>query len=75
MPLIPIYSLVRLGLFFSFQRRDYLKRYVQAIPLLAIVQTASAAGFALGLVRGEGDAEAKFTSFEMNEPRQPNPES
>ncbi len=73
MPLIPIYSLVRLSLFFSLKRRDYLGRFVQAIPLLAIVQAASAAGFALGLLRGEGDAEAKFTWFEMNEPRDPNP--
>jgi GT2 family glycosyltransferase len=68
-PLLPFYTLSRLTLFALRRRRDLLPRLLASAPVLLAVQLASATGHFLGLLFGIGDAEARFSLFEMNEPR------
>ena len=72
-PLIPFYSLARIGLSLGRRRPDLLPRVALASPLLLLVQLISACGHSAGLLFGMSDAEVRFTWFEMNEYRDPGP--
>lgn len=67
-PLIPLYYLGRLTLVLRRQPRLLAQAWL-ASPEIYFAQLASAAGQAVGLVFGMGDAEQRFTSYELNEPR------
>jgi hypothetical protein len=73
-PLIPFYSLVLLLRRLARLRPDLLRPTLVAAPQILTVQLASAAGQALGLMFGIGDAEARFSLYEMNEHRQLDPD-
>jgi len=68
-PLIPVYYLVRLTGVLSRSRPSLLPRMLRGIPAIFISQLASAVGQAVGLLFGMGDAERKFTDYELNHPR------
>ena len=68
-PLIPVYYLVRLTRVLRRSRPSLLPRMMRGIPAIFISQLASAAGQAVGLLFGIGDAERKFTDYELNHPR------
>jgi hypothetical protein len=70
-PLIPFYALARIGLSLGRRRPELLPRAILGSPLLFLVQLISACGHSAGLLFGTGDAEARFTWFEMNEYRDP----
>lgn len=69
-PLIPFYSLIRI--FLSLMRRhpERLLAMLASAPLLWALQLVSVAGHSLGLLFGAGDAEARFSLYEMNEYRE-----
>jgi hypothetical protein len=67
-PVIPLYYLARLTLVLRRRPRLLLQAWL-ASPEIYFAQLASAAGQAVGLVFGMGDAEQRFTSYELNEPR------
>lgn len=69
-PLIPFYSLVRI--FLSLARRDprTLPAALASAPFLWALQLVSVVGHSMGLLFGAGDAEAHFSLYEMNEPRE-----
>ncbi len=69
-PLIPLYFLAKLWRTLARRRPELLRSMPAAIPRILVAQWASAAGQAVGLVFGIGDAEARFSRFEMNEYRQ-----
>jgi GT2 family glycosyltransferase len=69
MPLVPFYSLARLFLFLARRRPELLPRAVAGSPALFMAQLAAGAGQSLGLLFGTGDAEARFSLYEMNEYR------
>ncbi|HEY0557699.1 MAG TPA: glycosyltransferase [Thermoanaerobaculia bacterium] len=73
-PAIPLYFLVKLYRTLKRRRPDLLAAVPAAIPILLAAQLASAAGQAVGLLFGVGDAEARFSLFEMNEYRELDPE-
>lgn len=66
-PLIPVYFLARLILVLARRRPHLLRRVPAAAPRMLVAQIASACGQAVGLLLGTGDAEARFSLFEMNE--------
>lgn len=68
-PAIPIYYLLRLTLVFARTRPALLAPLWLAAPQIYFAQFASALGQAFGLLFGMGDAEMRFTSYELNEPR------
>jgi hypothetical protein len=68
-PLIPFYYLGRLTLVLAKTRPRLIAQAWLAAPEILFAQLASAAGQAVGLVFGMGDAEQRFTSYELNEPR------
>ncbi len=68
-PLVPFYSVVRLALWLAAERPDLLGLAIRYLPLHFAVAFASSFGTCVGLVAGTGDAEARFTWFEMNEYR------
>jgi malonyl CoA-acyl carrier protein transacylase len=70
MPVLPFYTLSRMIYYAALRRPERLARVLAAAPFLLAVQLASAAGHSLGLLFGMGDAEARFSMFEMNEFRQ-----
>jgi hypothetical protein len=74
MPVVPLYSLARLFLFLARRRPALLARAVAGAPALFVAQLAAGAGQSLGLLFGPGDAEARFSHFEMNEYRALGPE-
>ena len=67
LPVLPFYTLSRLLQYAALRRPERLGRVIAGAPLLLFVQLASAAGHSLGLLFGMGDAEARFSLFEMNE--------
>lgn len=69
LPVFPFYTLTRLLQYAVRRRPERLGRVIAGTPLLLAVQLASAAGHSLGLLFGTGDAEARFSRFEMNEYR------
>jgi GT2 family glycosyltransferase len=74
-PLIPFYFLARLSLVLARRRPRLLPAALVASPTILVAQLASAAGQAAGLLLGPGDAEARFTHFELNEYRRYSGES
>jgi GT2 family glycosyltransferase len=68
-PLIPFYTLLQLTRFAVRHRRDLLLKLFASSPVLLAVQLASVSGHSMGLLFGMGDAEARFSWFEMNEYR------
>jgi hypothetical protein len=67
-PLIPLYYLARLTLVLR-RRPTLLLQAWLAAPQILWAQLASALGQAVGLLFGTGDAERRFTLYELNEPR------
>jgi glycosyl transferase family 2 len=68
-PVIPLYYLVRLARVLLRRRPSLLPRMIRGVPAIFVSQLASAAGQAVGLLFGIGDAERKFTDYELNHPR------
>jgi hypothetical protein len=68
-PLIPFYYLTRLTLVLLRRRPHLVLQAWLAAPQILFAQLASALGQAAGLLFGMGDAERKFTVYELNEPR------
>jgi len=68
-PLVPFYTLAILTRRLSRLRPDLLRPTLAAAPQILAVQLAAACGQALGLLFGIGDAEARFSLYEMNEYR------
>lgn len=68
-PAIPIYYLLRLTLVLARTRPSLILPVWLASPQIYFAQLASAAGQAVGLMFGMSDAEVRFTSYELNEPR------
>jgi glycosyltransferase involved in cell wall biosynthesis len=68
-PAIPIYYLLRLTLVLARTRPALIAQTWLAAPQIYFAQLASAAGQAWGLLFGMSDAEVRFTSYELNEPR------
>lgn len=69
-PAIPLYYVVRLAGVLLRKRPELLKEAFLGLPQIVFAQSASALGQAVGLLFGEGDAERRFTDYELNEPRQ-----
>ncbi len=72
-PIIPVYSVVRLMFWLRRHRPDLVRTAFFGLPRIAAVAVAAAYGHSVGLLLGPGDAEARFTWFEMNEHRDPGP--
>jgi hypothetical protein len=70
-PLVPLYFLVRLLLVLARRRPRLLPAALAGAPRMLIAQLASAAGQTAGLLWGVGDAELRFTAYELNAPRTP----
>ncbi len=68
-PAIPLYFLVRLLLVLARRRPRLLGAALAASPWMLAAQLAGAAGQAAGLLFGAGDAAARFTDYELNQPR------
>ena len=68
-PLVPLYFLARFTPFVARHRRAHLALLLRHLPYVMASMLAGAAGQALGLLLGPGDAEARFTRFELAEPR------
>ena len=72
-PLIPFYFVAKLVVRLRKVRPDLVAEAVLGTPKILVAQLASASGQALGLVFGPGDTEAKFSDYELNEPRKFDP--
>ena len=72
-PLIPFYFVMKLLIRLSKVRPDLVAEALIGTPKILVAQLASASGQAIGLVFGPGDTEAKFTDYELNEPRKTDP--
>jgi len=68
-PLIPLYALAKITRTLARTRPEMLRTVYRWLPQFLVAHLATAAGQALGLLAGTGDAEARFTFFELNEPR------
>lgn len=68
-PLIPFYFVAKLLTRLSKVRPDLVAETLMGTPKILVAQLASASGQALGLVFGPGDTEARFSDYELNEPR------
>jgi hypothetical protein len=68
-PAIPLYFLVRLLLVLGHRRPRLLGAALAGSPWMLGTQLAGAIGQAAGLLFGIGDAEARFTDYELNHPR------
>jgi hypothetical protein len=67
-PAIPFYYMLRLTLVLRKRPRLIAQAWLAA-PQILFAQLASAMGQAVGLMFGSGDAESRFTRYELNEPR------
>ena len=68
-PLIPLYALGKIAWTLSGTRPELLRIVLRWLPQFLAAHLATAAGQAAGLLFGTGDAEARFTLYELNEPR------
>jgi GT2 family glycosyltransferase len=68
-PLLPFYFLAHFTGFVTRQRRTYLGLLLRHVPYVLASMLAGAAGQALGLLLGPGDAEASFSRFELTADR------
>jgi hypothetical protein len=72
-PAIPLYFLARLLLQLARRRPRLVAAALAASPWMLAVQLASAVGQAAGLLFGTGDAETRFTWYELNQFRDTDP--
>jgi hypothetical protein len=63
----PFYSLARLTLFLARHRPEMAGRALAGAPVMFLLQLVSGCGHSMGLLFGIGDAEARFSLYEMNE--------
>lgn len=70
-PLIPCYALARIVVSLARRHPGLLPRVFLWSPVLLLVQFVSACGHTVGLLFGAGDADVRFSWFEMNEYRNP----
>jgi GT2 family glycosyltransferase len=68
-PLLPLYFLVHFTRFIQRERRAHLGLLLRSAPYVLATMLAGAAGQALGLLLGPGDAESAFSRFELTAPR------
>jgi len=68
-PIVPFYFLAHFSRFVARERRAYLGLLLRHLPYALAAMLAGAAGQALGLLFGPGDAEARFSRFELTAPR------
>jgi hypothetical protein len=68
-PLLPVYFLAHFTRFVARERRAYLGLLLRNVPYVLASMLAGAAGQALGLLLGAGDAEASFSRFELTAAR------
>lgn len=68
-PLIPFYFVTKLILRLSKVRPDLVTEALLGTPKILVAQLASASGQAFGLVFGPGETEARFSDYELDEPR------
>jgi hypothetical protein len=69
-PLIPLYSLVLAVRRYRKRRPERARLLLRNAAFVYAVQLRAAWGQALGLLFGPGDAEARFTAYELSEPRE-----
>ena len=69
-PLIPLYSLLLAVWRYRKRRPESARLLLRNAPFVYAVQLRAAWGQALGLLFGPGDAEARFTAYELSEPRE-----
>jgi len=72
-PLIPFYFVAKLVSRLRRVRPDLVAEALIGTPKILVAQLASASGQALGLLLGPGNTEAKFSDYELNEPRKFDP--
>ena len=68
-PVIPLYALAKITWTLSRTRPELLRTVFAWLPYFLFAHLATAAGQAVGLLFGPGATEARFTLFELNEPR------
>ncbi|MGK2857611.1 MAG: glycosyltransferase [Thermoanaerobaculia bacterium] len=68
-PLIPFYFVAKLVMRLRSMRPDLVGEVLRGTPQILVAQLASASGQAFGLLFGEGNTEARFSDYELNEPR------
>jgi GT2 family glycosyltransferase len=68
-PIVPFYFLAHFSRFLARERRGYLGLLLRHLPFALASVLAGAAGQALGLLLGSGDAEALFSRFELTASR------
>ena len=68
-PLIPLYFLLRFALILRRRRSPHLGLLLRHAPGVLRAHLWGAAGQAVGLLFGEGSAAARFTDYELHEPR------
>lgn len=68
-PLIPFYFVTKLILRLGKLRPDLVPEALLGTPKILVAQLASASGQAFGLMFGPGETEARFTDYELDEPR------
>lgn len=68
-PLIPLYFLVGFARHLRRRRSPHVGLLLRNAPGVLRAHLWAAAGQAVGLLRGEGDAAARFTDYELHEPR------
>jgi hypothetical protein len=72
-PLIPFYFVAKLLMRLRKIRPDLVGEALIGTPKILAAQLASASGQALGLISGPGNSEARFSDYELNEPRKIDP--
>jgi GT2 family glycosyltransferase len=68
-PVLPLYFLANFTRFVARERRSYLALLLRQAPYTVTTMLAGAAGQALGLLLGPGNAEARFSHFELTAAR------
>lgn len=68
-PAIPFYFLIRFARLLRRTRPHHLPLLLRNTPFVLATHACGAAGQVLGLLLGPGDAEARFSRYELEEPR------
>jgi hypothetical protein len=68
-PAIPFYFLLRFARLIGRTRPAHLPLVLRNAPFVLATHACGAAGQVLGLLLGPGDAEARFSRYELEEPR------
>jgi glycosyltransferase involved in cell wall biosynthesis len=69
-PVIPLYFMTHFAHFLARRHPAFLVRFVLNAPIVYAVQLCAAAGQAVGLLLGAGEAERRFTTYELTEARE-----